>query len=367
FNLSSQSMAHHRTTYAEIDLSAFRHNVQTIRSLVGDSVKVMAVIKADGYGHGAIPCARAALQAGADTLGVGILEEGIELRENGIQAPVLVLSGTFPEEIPDLLHHDLSTTLCTDAMAQAVSRQAAQSGVTARVHIKIDTGMGRLGLRPEEFVAFAKRIQGLKNLQIEGVATHFSSADEEDPEYTQLQLTRFRDVLGELKKEGITVPLVHCANSAALIRFPESWCDLVRPGIILYGALPSPGYRPFVDRLPQTREGRGFLPVMHWKTRILQLSTVPPRSALSYGQQFVTRRTSRIATLPIGYADGLHRRLSNRMQVLVRGTRVPQVGRICMDLTLIDVTDLPAVEVGDEVVLFGRQGEALLLPDELAQ
>jgi alanine racemase len=357
-------MAFNRSTYAEIDREAFRHNLRIIRSVVGPGVKIMAVIKADAYGHGALALAPAALEAGADVLGVAVLEEGMELRASGITAPILILTGLFPDEIEDFLKHDLATTLSRPEFARELSRQAGQAGKTARVHLKIDTGMGRLGLQPDGFYLLASQIASDPHLRLEGISTQFSSADEADAEFTRQQLACFHRVLGDLKARGIRVPLVHAANSAATLKFPEAHFDMVRPGIILYGALPSPGVGPLAGTL--SHAGKGFLPVMHWKTRVLQVSSMPAGAALSYGRRFVTERESRIAALPIGYADGLHRGLSNKMSVLVRGQRARQVGRICMDLTLIDVTDIPGVEEGDEVVLFGRQGDALLPVDEMA-
>jgi alanine racemase len=357
----------HRATHADIDLAAFRHNVGMILELVGPEVKVMAVVKADGYGHGAVPCAREALKAGAYALGVAVLEEGIELRQNGIEAPILVLTGVFPEEIPDLLEHNLSTTLSHPALVQAISEKACAMGKTAGIHLKIETGMGRLGVPREELSDLAEQISGAKNLHIEGVCTHFATADDPDPEFTEVQLARFEEALQLLESQNFVSPLKHTANAAALIKFPESRFNMVRPGIALYGAMPSPAIKPVFDALPKTRLGKGFHPVMHWKTRILQINPVKKGHPLSYGRKFVTQRDSLIAVLPVGYGDGLNRGLSNNMSVLVRGKRALQVGSICMDLTLIDVTDIPGVHVGDEVVLFGKQEGQFLPVEEMAE
>ncbi|MFQ5449079.1 MAG: alanine racemase [Nitrospinaceae bacterium] len=360
-------MPFHRATYAEIDLKAFRENLRGVRAIIGPQVKIMAVVKADGYGHGAVHCARAALEAGADSLGVAILEEGIELRENNIRAPILLLCGIFPDEIEDFLQYDLATTLYGLPLAKALAQQAKQKNQTVAVHLKTETGMGRLGIPHEELLCFVKQIQEYKNLRIEAVATHFSSADEEEPDYTLMQLSRFNQALNELRMEGVPLPLVHSANTSALIRFPQSRFNMVRPGILLYGALPSPGLQTdLISAKTSTWDG-DFQPVMHWKSKILQINEVPKGCALSYGGRFVTKENSRIAVLPVGYADGLNRRLSNKMKVLVRGTPVPQVGTICMDLCLADVTGVPEAEVGDEVVLFGRQGKAVITVDEMAQ
>ena len=324
----------------------------------------MAVVKADAYGHGAGPCAKAALEEGADCLGVGIISEGIVLRENGITAPIQVLTGIFPDEAEDLIKHDLSTTLYTQELADTISKVAAQKGKIAGVHLKIDTGMGRLGISAEAFPEFADIVNRSTNLRLESVFTHLSSADQ-NREYTQLQLTRFDSALEKMKSLGLQIPLAHCANSAALLGFPDSHYGMVRPGLILYGALPSPSLQSdFKSMMPNAP---GLLPVMQWKTRIIQISSIPPNTPLSYGQKFVTARDSRIATLPVGYADGLCRGLSNKMEVLIRGIKAPQVGTICMDMILIDVTDIHGVELYDEAVLFGKQGDEALSADHMAE
>lgn len=360
-------MTFHRATSAEIDLSAFRHNLRTVRSLLAPDVGIMPVVKADAYGHGAVPCAKAALEAGADILGISLIEEGIELRENGIRAPILVLGSIFPDEIAEFILYDLSTALWSLDLARSLSGKAAKAGKTIGVHLKVDTGMGRLGMTPEEFPCVLQQVKELSGLRIDGVFTHLSSADEEDPEFTLQQLSRFDGVLQELKNAGVSVPRIHCANSAALLRFPQSHFTMVRPGIMLYGALTSPSLQALVGDMPEISGDHHLQPVMHWKSRILKISQVPANTPLSYGRQYVTRRQSRIATLPVGYADGLSRALSNKMSVLVKEKRVPQVGTICMDFTMIDVTDVPGVREGEEVVLFGRQGKAAISVDEMAQ
>lgn len=356
----------HRATVAEVHLSNLRHNVQALRSLLQPDVRLMAVVKADAYGHGALPCTQAVLEAGADTLGVGIVAEGIELREQGIQAPLQVLVGIFPDEADDLIQHHLTTTLHSRKLAEILSQRAGHFGKEAGVHIKIDTGMGRLGVAPDELPGLVEFITGLKNIRIDSIFTHFSSADDEDPGFTQNQIERFGSALEQLKKAKFKIPLAHCANSAALLQFPESQFGLVRPGIALYGALPAPSLRPVVNSLSANNKSFSLRPVMQWKTRILTLNSLPKGSPVSYGQKFVTARDSRIATLPVGYADGLERLLTHRMQVLVRGHKVPQVGTICMDMCMIDVTDVEEAQEGDEVVLFGQQGGESITADEMA-
>lgn len=356
----------HRATVAEIHLPNLRHNVQALRSLLKPKVQFMAVVKADAYGHGSLPCTQAALDAGADTLGVGIVSEGIELREQGIQAPIHVLVGIFPDEVDDLIQHNLTTTLHNRALAKTLSERAGALGKEVGVHIKIDTGMGRLGIFPDQLPGLVEFVAGLKNVRIESIFTHFSSADHEDLGFTQNQIQQFQSALDQLKKSKFNIPLAHCANSAALLQFPESQYDLVRPGIALYGALPAPELTPVMNSLTTKNRKFSLLPVMQWKTRILSINSLPKGSPVSYGQKFVAQRDSRIAILPVGYADGLERLLTNRMNVLVHGCKVPQVGTVCMDMCMIDVTDIAEAQEGDEVVLFGQQGKESITVDEMA-
>ena len=355
-------MAHHRATRAEINLTAFRHNLQNLRKYLDPQTRIMAVVKADAYGHGAVPCARIAVESGAaNYLGAGVIEEGIELRENGLNAPILILGSIFPDEAEDLVRHNLATILCTQPLAQALSKEAEKQDKTVSVHIKVDTGMNRLGISPENLPALLDQVRNLKNLKIEAVSTHFSSADDEDLSVTQAQLEEFQTALTILQKEGVHTPIVHCANTSALFKFPESHFNMVRPGLILYGVLPSPSLRPVIDQGENP-----FQPVMQWKSQIILLKPIAKNQPVSYSGSFTTQRDSLIATLPIGYADGLHRMLSNKMDVLIRGRRAPQVGNICMDMILIDVTDIPDVQAGDEVVIFGRQGDEMISVEELA-
>lgn len=356
-------MPYHRATRAEIDLQAFRHNLLNLRKYLNPQTQIMAVVKADAYGHGAVPCAHMAVKNGADYLGVAVIEEGIELRESGLNSPVLILASIFPEEAEDLVKHNLATILCTDSLANTLSKEAVKQNKVASVHIKVDTGMNRLGISPEKLPTLLDKIVSLKNLKIEAISTHLSSADDEDDSITLAQLEKFHKCLDILQKKGIHTPLVHSANTSGLFKFPESRFNMVRPGIILYGALPSPSLQPIID---QEKNLQPFQPVMQWKTQVILVKSIAKDQPVSYSGSFTTQRESLIATLPIGYADGLHRILSNKMDVLIRGQRVPQVGNICMDMILIDVTDVPEVQAGDEVVIFGKQGEQVISVEELA-
>ena len=350
-------MAHHRATRAEIDLRAFRHNLQNLRNYLAPQTQIMAVVKADAYGHGAVPCARIAVASGADYLGAGVIEEGIELRKSGINTPILILGSIFANEVEDLVYYDLATILCNLPLAQALSKEGRKQNKIVSVHIKLDTGMNRLGVSPKYSTTLLGQIHNLPNLKIEGISTHFSSADNEDLSVTQVQIEKFRTTLAKLKN----VPIVHCANTSALFRIPESHFNMVRPGLILYGSLPSPSLNKVLSQ-----KGNHFQPVMQWKSQIILIKPIAKGQPISYSGSFITRQNSLVATLPIGYADGLHRSLSNKIDVLIRGKRAPQIGNICMDMTLIDVTKIQGVEEGDEVVLFGEQEGQVIQVEEMA-
>ena len=367
-------MTENRATFAEINLDSFRHNLHSIKSLIGPDVGTMAIIKADAYGHGAIQCARAATKEQVNYIGVGIIQEAIELRENGITSPILILGGIYPNEIEDLIKYNLSTSLSSSVIASAISKKAEQANKSVGVHIKIDTGMGRLGIQPEDFLSLLNNVITCKNLKIDGLFTHFSSADEEDPETTHHQISIFSNVLKKLHTTNFSKMinennriLFHSANTAGLLRFPESRFDLVRPGISLFGSFPSPTVASVFDSLTNENKATKLRPVMNWKTKIIQIQTLRKGVPISYGGRYVTKNDrTRIATIPVGYADGLSRRLSNNMELLVKETRVKQVGTICMDMCLIDVTSLPDVKMGDEVVIFGSQGNGQIKVEELA-
>jgi alanine racemase len=361
-------MAHHRATFAEINLKAFKHNLQNLKKITEPDTGIMAVIKADAYGHGSLPCAKAAVDSGVDYCGVGIIEEGIELRENGITEPILILGSIFPDEAADLVRHDLATILCTNHLAKALAKEAEKQKKPVSVHIKVDTGMNRLGVLPENLLSLIHTINKLPILKLEALSTHFSSADDEDTSITTQQIELFQKILTELKEAGVTIPtLTHLANTSALLRFPESRSKMVRPGLILYGALPSPILNSVAHEIYQKKNLQIFQPVMQLKSKIILLKSIQKGQPLSYSRKYFTQKDSVIATLPIGYADGLHRNLSNNMEVLIKGKRVHQVGTICMDMILIDVTEIPDVQMGDEVVIFGKQDEEEIQVEDLAK
>ena len=366
-------MNSYRATKAEINLEAFRHNLRVIKRLVGPSVATMAIVKADAYGHGAIQCARTALDEKVNYLGVGIVQEGIELREIGISSPILILGGVYPDEVQNLIKYNLSTSLSNLDLARAISKQAQYAGKVVSVHIKIDTGMGRLGVKPDDFSCLFKSVINDKNLKVNGIFTHLACADEEDPGTTHNQISRFSNVLEDQYSINIhklissnESVLIHSANTAGLLRFPESRFNMVRPGISLYGALSTPNLNLVFDKMVKENRLTNLRPVMELKTKIIQVQSLKKGTPISYGGSYITKKDSIIATIPVGYADGLNRCLSNNMEVLIKEKKVKQVGTICMDMCLIDVTDIADISIGEEVVIFGTQGSLQILVAELA-
>ena len=347
-----------RETRAEIDLGAIRENVLLACRLAGPAAQVMAVVKADAYGHGAAPVARTALAAGATWLGVAVPEEGAVLREAGILSRILVLGPIAPEQAELVVDHGLDQCVSDLAQADALDRMARRRGRVVSLHLKVDTGMGRVGLPPREVRPAADHLARLSAIRLAGLMTHFADADADDPAFTQEQMTRFEAAAQAFREAGIAVPLRHAANSAALLLHPGSRLDLVRPGIMLYGCHP---------RGPRRPDDPVLHPALRLRTVITQVKDVPAGGSVSYGRTFTASRDVRIATIPIGYADGLPRLLSNRGQALVRGRRAPLVGRVCMDMTMVDVTALPEVRAGDEAVLIGRQGDEEITADEVAE
>ncbi len=350
------AVPHGRPTRCFIDLDALRWNFRQVRARVGPRIKVLSMVKANAYGHGATIAASTLADEGSDAFGVATVEEGLELRHNNIQSPIIVLAGAYLEQLDQYFEAGLTPVVHEIETLQRLEAAVRDRGASLPIHLKIDTGMGRIGLPAAEIASWLAEVKNLKALKMGGIFSHFSQAENVQGEYTQKQLRLFQSVVSRLRTEGIAPPLVHLANSAATISLPSAYFDMVRPGLMLYGVYPSPAMKAQV----------ALRPVLSWTTRILQLKTLPPGSSISYGQTFVTRRDSRIATLPVGYADGYQRLLSNRGEVLVRGQRAPVVGTVCMDLTMIDVTDIRGVRAGDEVVLLGRQGQAEISADEMA-
>ncbi|MCL6449999.1 MAG: alanine racemase [Acetobacteraceae bacterium] len=347
----------HRPTWAEVDLDAVAHNVAAIRRHIGPHSALMAVVKADAYGHGAVEVGRACLEAGAKWLAVATPEEGVELRRAGISAPILVMCLAHPSQAAAVVEHRLSQTVCNWELAQALDGAARARGVQAAVHLKIDTGLTRLGLvSPRDAVEFARGLQGLPGLRLEGTYTHMADADAEDKSFTRLQFERFMEVRSAMVQAGVDPGLLHAANTATAVDLPELSLDAVRVGLGIYGLVPGRAQRGRLD----------LRPVMAWKTRILFLREVPGGTPVSYGRTYVTPAPRVVATVPVGYADGINRLLSNRVSWLVRGKPAPLLGRVCMDQCMLDVTGIPGVAVGDEAVIMGRQGPSQLTADDIA-
>ena len=343
-------------SWAEINLDAFEANLQAIRRHVGPRVEVMAVVKANAYGHGAVTLAPVALRAGATRLAVHRAIEGIELRRSGIQAPILLLGYTPPAAAGQVVRWNLTPSVITTDFAQALSSQAASAGAEIPVHIKVDTGMHRYGVMPEEVLDFARAVQALPNLRLEGLFTHFATADALDQTHVLKQLQTFSEVLATLEQAQLHIPVVHAANSATIMRLPQAHFNLVRPGISLYGLPPSVEWDPPFE----------LRPILTLKSRVARLHPLPPGGAVGYGRTFVASHAMRVALVVMGYGDGFHRVLSNKGCVLVGGRRAPILGRVSMDQIVVDVTDIPGVNQDDEVVIIGRQGEESITATEVA-
>jgi alanine racemase len=344
------------TTYATIDLPALAHNLSQIRERLSQDCSIMAVVKANAYGHGAIDVSRALVQSGVARLAVASVQEGVTLREAGINAEILVLVDLFDKHIQELLAYRLTPVITEERLLPALAKAAEALNQPLSIHVKVDTGMGRLGFSPSELATLFDALPAWKSLHIEGFMTHLADSDGDDSSHTEQQLKSFRGLLEQIEQRGIKVPFVHAANSAAIVRYPQSHFSLVRPGIMLYG----------YHTLPDTVPCPSLQPVLSLRTTVMQLRTIKPGETVSYNRTFVANRTSTIAVLPIGYADGYSRRLSNQGFVLIDGKRAPIVGLICMDMTMVDVTDIPSVQVGDSVTLIGRQGQAAIWADEIA-
>lgn len=348
----------HRPVWAEIDLDHVAHNLREFQKILPATTTIMAVVKADAYGHGAVEVANAALHAGAMRLAVAIVEEGIVLRKHGIAAPIQVLGASAPGTEKAIIEHRLTPTIFTIDSARRFSEAGNTLGKTVPFHVKLDTGMGRIGLRQDQLAAFLDDLKTLPHLDMEGVFSHFSKADEFDKTYTRQQIHTYQTCLKMIDDADFS-PRIRClANSAGTMEMSATLFDMVRIGISLYGLYPS----------HEVDKARVHLkPVMRWKTNIVHLKTLPPGEAVSYGGMFVSQRPTVVATLPLGYADGYRRRLWKLgATVLVHGQHAPIIGKVCMDMFMVDVTDIPGVRVGDEVVLIGKQHEQTITADDMA-
>ncbi|HEY9638890.1 MAG TPA: alanine racemase [Coleofasciculaceae cyanobacterium] len=350
----SLSAMQRERAWVEINLGALAHNVGQIKQLLSSQTQLMAVVKADAYGHGAVTIAQTALQAGADWLGVATIPEGIELREAGITAPILLLGATnTPEQVRAIAQWQLQPTLCTPKQALVFSETLA---APLPVHLKIDTGMSRLGMPWQAAAEFVQLVGRLPHLSIASIYSHLATADSEDPTIMQLQHQRFEAAITQLKALGITPPRLHFANSAATLVDASLHYDLVRTGLAIYGLYPAPHLQNTVD----------LKPVMQVKARVTQVKTIQAGTGVSYGYKYVAEREILVAVVGIGYADGIHRNLSNQMTVLVRGQRVPQIGAVTMDQLMLDVSAIPDLQEGEVVTLLGQDGDDHISADDWA-
>ena len=348
----------------EIDIGALQTNFQSIQKIVGQQVRVMAVVKSDAYGHGLIECAQALYRAGARNFGVAEVWEGVALRRAGLQGEIVVLLGGSPEEYEEIISHKLTPVVYDVDFITGLSHAVAGKNSEVGVHLKVDVGMGRLGVLPAEVESYFSLIKRLPGITLSGLLSHFPVADETGAAgKTQEQLANFRNIMAILQTKEAGTVVTHIANSAALIYFPDTRLDMIRAGISLYGYYPDASPVRARNAFPALQ----LKPVMSFKSRIVQIKELEAGSGVSYGHTFVTRRKTRIAVVPVGYADGYLRKLSNRAEVLIGGRRAPVCGRVCMNATMVDTTDLPPVHAGNEVVLLGRQENEEISADEIAQ
>lgn len=355
---SANKMNYYRVQ-ANVDLNAIYHNIQEMRGLIKEGTKLMAIIKADAYGHGAVPIAKALDDKGIDAYGVAIIEEAVELREAGINKPILILGYTPKEQYDLVVSYDVTQTVFQYEMAKALSEEAMKQGKTVKIHIKLDTGMSRIGFTDnEESVNEIKKISNLEGIEIQGLFSHFARADELDRSYTDIQLKRFLEFVHKLENENIHIPVKHISNCAGIIEFPEANLDMVRCGISTYGIYPSDDVNHKEVKL---------YPAMEIKTHVIYVKDVEPGTGISYGATYVTDKKTRIATIPVGYADGYSRNLSNHGKVIIHGQYAPIIGRICMDQFMVDVSGIDHVKQGDMVTLLGRDHDAYISAEELAE
>jgi alanine racemase len=346
-----------RPTVAEIDLRALAFNFRQVQKRIPKGVKIMGVVKADAYGHGAIPVSLALEHLGVEYLGVAMSDEGVHLRRGGVKAPILLLGGVYQEDVDRIFRFHLTPVVFQMESMQLLNQSAEKRGKKVKVHLKVDTGMGRLGVSLCQWPGFLREIKRFPRIEVEGILSHYAVADETENPFTREQWEAFQRALSVAESMGIHSRYQHISNSAGLTAFSTWSGNMVRPGIILYGCHPSPVLRMLIR----------LKPVMTLKTRIGLLKQVPSGQKISYGGTHITRRKSLIATLPIGYADGYSRKLSNQGEVLIRGRRAPVVGSVCMDYIMADVTDIRGVSQGDETVLMGRQGPEEITAEEIAE
>ena len=342
--------------WVEIDLDALKHNVDRVRSIVPAGVSVLLVVKADAYGHGAVRISRLAVECGVDMLGVATLDEGRELRKAGIKLPILILSPVLPQELEGVLENDLAVSASSYEFAEKASDVSVRAGAVCTLHVEIDTGMGRTGIAQGEAIEAVSRMGALPGIKLEGLFTHFPASDS-DVDFTTDQIRLFTGIASALRTAGVTFRYLHCANSAAILNFPSSDFNLVRPGLLVYGHAPSIVLK---DRLD-------VVPAMSFKARLVLVRDMPAGASISYGRTYIAPKPLKMGVVPVGYGHGLSHRLSNRGQFLFRGKRSSIIGRVTMDMTMLDLSEFPDAKVGEEIVIFGRQQGAEIAVDEIAR
>ncbi len=341
-----------KRTWAEVDLDAIAHNMREIRKITDKNAQIMAVVKADAYGHGFLETAKTLLDNGADRLAVAVLQEGKQLRSRGVDVPILILGASSPDDAEDLINFEITPNVFDLEFAKALSYEAEKKEKVTKVHIKLDTGMTRIGFVADDgdnskIIDEILQVSKLPYIEIEGIFSHFSTSDEFDREYTLMQFRRFMSVVNALEERGLHIPIRHICNSAGIMMYPEMHLDMVRPGVILYGMYPS-------DEVDKSR--LDLIPAMTLKSRITLVKEVESGRGVSYGKEYITDRNTKIATVPIGYADGYLRRIAEKGCMMVNGEKAPIIGRICMDQCMIDVTNVHNIDKGDEAIIFGREG-----------
>ena len=349
--------ARYRPTWAEVDLKAIEYNYKQVRRLVGKNISIMVVVKANAYGHGTVEVSQVLEKLGVNYLGVATTDEAVRLRDHEIKTPILVLGSVLPDEVGVAVEKDITLTLASRELLEVIDRESEARKKRTKVHIDVDTGMGRIGIWHEEALNFIKNTcYEYKNIIVEGVYTHFSSAGRDDF-FTNYQIESFEKLLEQLEGFDVCIPMRHSANSIATVDIKRSHLNLVRPGLIIYGMYPKYTFPKLIK----------LKPAMSLKTKIVYIKDAPAGRSISYGRTYITQKPTKIATLPIGYADGYARNLSNKAEVLVRGRRAPVIGKVTMDQVMIDVGHIRGVRVGDEVVLLGKQGREEIRAEKLAR
>ena len=344
------------SAWIEINLDSVKKNIQNIQNLVGDQTQIMGIVKGNGYGHDAVEISRIILENGVKQLAVARIEEAIVLRKNNIQAPILVLGIAPEKQFNHFLAYQIMPTLSGLSAAREFNDMGKRKGTVIKAHLKVETGMSRIGVNPAEVMHVLSEIKKMTNIEVQGIYTHFSTADESDKGYTHQQFKHFKKVMNQIQNSEMTVPIFHVANSGTILDLPDMWLDMIRPGCMVYGLYPSHEVQKTVQ----------LFPALSFKSRICFIKKVPTKTFIGYGRTYQTRNAALIATLPVGYADGYSRLLSNRGEVLVQGKKVPVVGRVCMDQMMIDISGIPSVHVGDEVVLWGEQMGNSIKIEEIA-